>query len=55
MTKACKEDQNVRFEKDKKWNIAVLHTGYTPGQEKYINVTVLPWISLRNEVAAPKR
>lgn len=42
MTKACREDQNVRFQEDKKQNIAVFHIGYTPGQEKYITVCDSP-------------
>lgn len=46
MTKACKENQNVSFKEDKKLNIAEFHIGYTPGQEKYINVCDSPALDI---------
>lgn len=46
MTKACEEDQKMKFKEDKKGNIAVFHIGYTPGQEKYINVRDTPALDI---------
>lgn len=49
MTKASREDQNVRFQEDNYRTVAVFHTGYTPEQGKYINVYDSPALDVSKE------